>query len=75
MIPKTIGSRTVLKTLIGAVDVAALIGDSSARIAREVPGCAGTPPTSARATSSVQGRGPSLNAGRKCFTGPSGSNS
>jgi hypothetical protein len=75
MIPKMIGSRTVLNTLMGAVDVAALIGDSSARIAREVPGCAGMPPTSARATSSVQGRGPSLNAGKRCFTGPSGSNS
>jgi hypothetical protein len=75
MMPKMIGSRMVLKTLMGAVDVAALIGDSSARIAREVPGCAGTPPTSAWANSSVQGRGPSLNAGRKCFTGPSASNS
>jgi hypothetical protein len=75
MMPKMIGSRMVLKTLMGAVDVAALIGDSSARIARKVPGCDGTPPTSARANSSVQGRGPSLNAGRKCFTGPSASNS
>ncbi|HEY6688392.1 MAG TPA: hypothetical protein VI094_19535 [Propionibacteriaceae bacterium] len=33
-----IGSRTLLKTLMGTVDVAALTGDSSARIAREVRG-------------------------------------
>jgi hypothetical protein len=75
MIPKMIGSRIVLKTLMGAVDVAALIGDSSVRIARETPGCAGTPPTSWRATASEQGRGPSLSSGRSFFTGPSLSNS
>jgi hypothetical protein len=38
MIPKMIRSRMVVKTRMAAVQVAALIGDSSARIAREVPG-------------------------------------
>jgi hypothetical protein len=75
MTPKMIGSRTVIKGLMGTADVAPLTAASSTRTPRATPGCAGTPPTSLWAISSEQVAGPARSAGRSCCTGPSGSNS
>ena len=54
MTPKMIGSRTLIHALMPTAEVAPLTAASSTCTARVTPGCAGTSPTSARATSLVQ---------------------
>jgi hypothetical protein len=57
MTPKMIGSRTLTTALMPTAEVAPLTAASSTITARVTPGCAGTSPTSARASSLVQGCG------------------
>jgi hypothetical protein len=75
MTPKIMGSRTLTMALMPTADVAPLTAASSTVTARVTPGCAGTSPTSKRASSLVQGCGWVRSAGSSRRTGPSGSSS